>query len=1138
MIKLTYAIIFALLSVTGFSQTIIWSEDFESAVNTNSGITTDQGDWITSGEDGEVWKHSFTESDGCWSESNTLPNFETVDNGFLMFDADAANCIDAMSDPPNSLGEELNGSIQSPSIDLSLIDGVALEFSSSHRLCCAFQGEISISVSLDGGATFSNNYNIENLNLNQLYDEVIRFNLTPLIGNESDVVIRWNFDFFKNYFWALDDIQLIELPDYDLVQSSISHRIGTDGLSYSIIPFSQASEITISSSLLNDGAQYIENAHSTVQVTNDETNEEVFSMETPQVNLSVVQELTVDFPSYTPSQTGSYSVSSQAILAGDGNLSNNEAFDSFRISDHLFARDNGQITGTFPEQEEYNGGYAISSLFEAPEGGVVHGVDVAFHSSTIVGEKIVIQLRDASASNFDVEHSSGNIIIEESDLNYDGEEGVIWKTILFDQPFEFSSEDELLVGVTYFGEEGVSICMDENQAPEQTVFIFGPFGIGNSTDWYFIRETPLIRLHIDGVDAIFGCMNESACNYNSEAGVDDGSCILIGGNCNDEYNSIIGFDCECQNELRGRVFVDTNFDGEFDLNEVGLPNQLVTIIGQAVQVYTDDNGEFRFTDLEIGTYQVEVTYTSDWTTYTTEVSLESEFPQLIENEVLFGVANDEIPAPSGIVSLYQEGAGIPCNDQLEYTFGYRNSTPYPISGVLKLELDELYSILDFGLTPDSIVDQTIYWSYSEIDSWVMNTIEMIIGTPSEEYIGDYVTNTVTLYVWVDDELVELDVQELSQEVTCAYDPNDITSIPEGYTEEHLVLEDTRMEYRIRFQNTGNAPAGNVLVVDTLDALMDEGTFEVVSNSHSVMTTLKPEGVVEFLFSEINLPDSTSNEAESHGFVSFKIDFKETVEAGDEINSTAYIYFDNNPPVVTNTAWNTIHECGGESAFESESDLYCQGQPVNFVPLSALVEEYEWSIDEETLSSEEQFVMSFPETGEYTIKFNAENPLCSEISSITIEVLPLVQAEITVDGDLLTASEGESYQWYLNGELIVGATDQEYSITESGDYSVEVIRDDSCLTISDAQTLVGVYEQLLSEEIRLYPNPMNNSTTIEFRNAGNRTVRILDATGKRVRSFEDVSNSSITFLRGDLASGNYMVMITSENTVSRINLIVR
>jgi len=53
-----------------------------------------------------------------------------------------------------------------------------------------------------------------------------------------------------------------------------------------------------------------------------------------------------------------------------------------------------------------------------------------------------------------------------------------------------------------------------------------------------------------------------------------------------------------------------------------------------------------------------------------------------------------------------------------------------------------------------------------------------------------------------------------------------------------------------------------------------------------------------------LPDSTSNEPGSHGHIQFRINKLNAASVGQVIENTAYIYFDFNEPVITNTAMNT------------------------------------------------------------------------------------------------------------------------------------------------------------------------------------------------------------------------------------------
>jgi hypothetical protein len=94
-------------------------------------------------------------------------------------------------------------------------------------------------------------------------------------------------------------------------------------------------------------------------------------------------------------------------------------------------------------------------------------------------------------------------------------------------------------------------------------------------------------------------------------------------------------------------------------------------------------------------------------------------------------------------------------------------------------------------------------------------------------------------------------------------------------------------------------------MDTLDQNLDASTFEYLSSSHDPIVQFSNNGIIRFSFPDINLPDSTSNEHESHGFVSYRVKTNPGLPVGTAISNTAYIYFDYNPAVITNTTLNTV-----------------------------------------------------------------------------------------------------------------------------------------------------------------------------------------------------------------------------------------
>lgn len=140
--------------------------------------------------------------------------------------------------------------------------------------------------------------------------------------------------------------------------------------------------------------------------------------------------------------------------------------------------------------------------------------------------------------------------------------------------------------------------------------------------------------------------------------------------------------------------------------------------------------------------------------------------------------------------------------------------------------------------------------------------------------------------------------KLKYVVRNSYDPNfkEVSPIetPIGYND--------WMTYTIHFQNKGNAPAFNIRIADTLDQNLQPESFQVLSSSHQVRPILSKR-IITFRFDDIMLPDSASDPKGSMGYVQYRIKPISPINLGTKVKNTAYIYFDYNPAIITNTTLN-------------------------------------------------------------------------------------------------------------------------------------------------------------------------------------------------------------------------------------------
>jgi uncharacterized repeat protein (TIGR01451 family) len=153
----------------------------------------------------------------------------------------------------------------------------------------------------------------------------------------------------------------------------------------------------------------------------------------------------------------------------------------------------------------------------------------------------------------------------------------------------------------------------------------------------------------------------------------------------------------------------------------------------------------------------------------------------------------------------------------------------------------------------------------------------------------------------------------------SYDPNDKQCQLPMYIQPDV---QENMQFTVRFQNDGNFPALNVVVRDTLSTNLDLSTFRFIGSKHPVTYSVDPisrEAV--FRFSGIQLLPSASNLEESQGYFTYEIKELPNLILNSEIKNTAYIYFDFNPAIITNTTLNINGYVGLNDILPNKLDVY-------------------------------------------------------------------------------------------------------------------------------------------------------------------------------------------------------------------------
>ncbi len=477
-----------------------WSEDFSDSVNEDDGnVTTNNGEWEIDGPNGDIWKYSTTESNGCWSFNTDLPEFTSVDNGFLIFDADSANCVNPDTDPPTFNLDVVTGSITTPTIDCSGQSAVAIQFAHTYRWCCS-ELLLQVEVSTDDGDTYPNIYELSVGAVNAQATEDVVVNLSAIAPGEEEVKIRFTWNSPSHYYWALDDMFLFVPADNDLTISNNYMGDIIDEVEYTRVPLTQAATLNLGATITNNGGAVSEDAQVAVDIFFNGGTEPVASdASMPAEIIQGEDSLVWIFTDYTPDAIGSYSaIFTAQDSEEDADPSDNSIEGSIEITEYIYGRDDNSVGGGFPGTAAVDDGEGFSAgiLLGIENDQMVYAVDFALTDNTVPGAEMLVQILDPNTENFDPIANSQQIQIWENNYNDIGEDDVQWVTIAFDNPVPLTGGNFVMPTLTYFGGEGLQIGTAQGNQPEQTAFVFGDFGDAG-VDWYFTTTLPMIRLNFD-----------------------------------------------------------------------------------------------------------------------------------------------------------------------------------------------------------------------------------------------------------------------------------------------------------------------------------------------------------------------------------------------------------------------------------------------------------------------------------------------------------------------------------------------------------------------------------------------------------------------------------------------------------------
>jgi uncharacterized repeat protein (TIGR01451 family) len=251
---------------------------------------------------------------------------------------------------------------------------------------------------------------------------------------------------------------------------------------------------------------------------------------------------------------------------------------------------------------------------------------------------------------------------------------------------------------------------------------------------------------------------------------------------------------------------------------------------------------------------------------------------------------------------------------------YSNRGATTISGVvLKYRFLSSLNVSTLTTSAYSVSGNVITWNLGSLPPYSNGSKQVYLSVPVSLPLG----TTVIDSVWIEPSSGDCNPSNnyATFPDTCvgSYDPNDKAASPANNIDTGVKV----IDYHIRFQNTGTAPAHNVRIEDKIDNNFEKESLKIHDYSHSMNHYFDDNGKLYFEFPNIMLPDSGTDYEASQGYVTYSIYLKKGLPVGTKLKNTAEIYFDFNEPIITNTTVNTI-------TLKSANPIHVAGRGINLI----------------------------------------------------------------------------------------------------------------------------------------------------------------------------------------------------------------
>lgn len=387
----------------------------------------------------------------------------------------------------------------------------------------------------------------------------------------------------------------------------------------------------------------------------------------------------------------------------------------------------------------------------------------------------------------------------------------------------------------------------------------------------------------------------------------------------------------------GRVFHDKNANGKFDAGELRLAGRLIRVSPTGQFIPTDRNGIFTFAGFAKssalyllalnglpGEFNAPVTR---------RIKGDSVPDQIIDFPMQFSRTNYR----DFRITMASAAGNLARPDNAEYYFLTVENTG-TTAGATNLVLNYNNKLVKVSpsLGPNQIDPGRLTWNNISLTPGEEKSILVKITAPSAAFMNSESFGLSASISGSADDNNGNDKDTLTQTVASAVSPMAKFQVPapaiQGDSIGWYDPASGRIDYTIRFTNTGTDTLDYVVVRDTVSTPSWVTYIQETGNSHpfsrNVYTnpSMPNRVILVYTFSNLRLPPNPSGNPEmvtSSGFISFRLGISSGIPAGSTIRNRAVVYMEDQPAALTNTvvAKTAMSNIAGLNRNQKELNIY-------------------------------------------------------------------------------------------------------------------------------------------------------------------------------------------------------------------------